>query len=468
MAILDKTQLQALIDSVITANANNEITGSVLNGVLTDMIDSLVNIITDADSIGFYQYDTAKEYNTGELTYFNSNFYISKEVQTAGSFAPAKWIAITSYTDNADFNLTFQIYSPVSVYNIGDKVRYNNQYFICDLNGTTGTDPDDADPAWSSAYVHNGDESKEWAAGYYLQGQRVTFNGKRYYLTFDTIGGAYLSSTDPVTDAANWDQFNMSTGSTPDLFQVLTAGNKTTGLDIKLSDFGRLIFEELSGNVLTNPLNLALLAYDINNKLAFASTDGASVGVEAGKGFIKAKNTTLQVIDDNRFELLDLKNSKARFDTNLIAATNTRTYQLPDLDGTLAVTSQLPINYRRYVGENVVGTTILTNTNQTLTISNPPLAGAGTYWMYFQCEVVLTGDEDVIIELVDGASIKEIRNIANNQGGGGARSTRHSVSFECPAFNYNAGTILSVRARKQLAGAAEIQNGLYRVWKLNN
>ena len=73
-----------------------------------------------------------------------------------------------------------------------------------------------------------------------------------------------------------------------------------------------------------------------------------------------------------------------------------------------------------------------------------------------------------MIELVDGASIKGTRIISNNQGGGASRTVRYSVSFETPLFSYNAGTVMQVRARRTLAGTAEIQNGLYRVWKLNN
>jgi hypothetical protein len=210
MSVLTRAQLQTAINAAITANANNEITGAALNTILIDLNDSLSNITTDATSLGMYQYDTSKNYGLGELTWYDGNFYVSI-IATTGAFTSADFIKLTNYTNQSDFSVLFPAYSDATTFNIGDGTLYNNQYFICDLNGTIAVTPSDASPNWSIVDVHDGDESKEWVSGvYYLQNQVVNHDNKRYVLTKDTSLGAFESTTSPSSDTTNWSQHNIS------------------------------------------------------------------------------------------------------------------------------------------------------------------------------------------------------------------------------------------------------------------
>jgi hypothetical protein len=206
MAILDRTQLKALINAIITTNGNNEITGATLNNVLQNIVDSLANLITDNSALGLYEFDTTKEYSVGELTWFNGNFYICR-VTSTGAFSDANFIKLTNLTPQSDFNITFPVFDINTIYLSGDGVRYNNEYYIA--NDDVNEEVPDASAKWDKVYAHNGDRNREWVVGYYLQGQIIRVGNASYVFTQNTDLGAFYETSSPETAPARWKRFNL-------------------------------------------------------------------------------------------------------------------------------------------------------------------------------------------------------------------------------------------------------------------
>lgn len=247
MSVLTRAQLQTAINTLIATNGNQEITGAVLNGVLNDIVDSLASLLTDVGELAFVEYSTTKDYQTGELTYYLGNFYISLENQSSGVFTSAKWLKLSNLNGQADYNLWFDIYSELTTYNIGDGTFYNNQFYICDANGTISITPADASPNWSLVYAHNGDRSRNWQAGYYLNGQIVRVGNESYVCIKDTTLLSFNSTTSPNADPTNWEVFNKAyadslIGANNELSEILANGNTTGGSDILISADDKIVF----------------------------------------------------------------------------------------------------------------------------------------------------------------------------------------------------------------------------------
>ena len=73
MAVKTRAQLIIDINNIITSNANNEITGALLNQLLIDIADSSANLTSD-DTIlaGLSEFDTGRNYAIGECVVFDS------------------------------------------------------------------------------------------------------------------------------------------------------------------------------------------------------------------------------------------------------------------------------------------------------------------------------------------------------------------------------------------------------------
>ena len=97
MAVKTRAQLIIDINNIITSNANNEITGALLNQLLIDIADSSANLTSD-DTIlaGLSEFDTGRNYAIGECVVFDSKIYQSSEPISAGAFDINQWFLLTA------------------------------------------------------------------------------------------------------------------------------------------------------------------------------------------------------------------------------------------------------------------------------------------------------------------------------------------------------------------------------------
>lgn len=78
-------------DNLLTSNGNNEITGALLNTLISNLIDSSYNKITDKDLVEKFIYQTSnRNYNIGDLCIKDGRLLICKTA-TSGAFDPSDW-----------------------------------------------------------------------------------------------------------------------------------------------------------------------------------------------------------------------------------------------------------------------------------------------------------------------------------------------------------------------------------------
>ena len=96
MAAQDRAAIFAQIDANINANANEEITGPILNGILKLLVDSAYNLIDEANVVEIGEYNPLTIYNANDNqagVFYNGNLYQAKTGVTniTGSFDSADW-----------------------------------------------------------------------------------------------------------------------------------------------------------------------------------------------------------------------------------------------------------------------------------------------------------------------------------------------------------------------------------------
>jgi len=206
MAVLDRAALIAKIDLIITTNGAKGITGALHNDLLHDIVDSLINIVTDDGKIGLDEYDVALTYNTGTAVVFQDGIYQAEQDGITGAFDPLKWTKIIGVNGFAAFD--FVAYDNGDTYNIGDRVFSLGSYFICDINLTTGIVPADASPNWSIVFANNGDHANQWQAGFYLQGDIIQDSNLLYKLVTVTLPSFESSDLAAEIIAGDWVLWN--------------------------------------------------------------------------------------------------------------------------------------------------------------------------------------------------------------------------------------------------------------------
>jgi len=88
-----RQQLHAKIEAYITSNANNEITGALLNDLLQDFKDSEFNLLDDAGLLGLREYNPLTQYPAG-LGCFYQGKILQANVDTTGIFNINDWKVI--------------------------------------------------------------------------------------------------------------------------------------------------------------------------------------------------------------------------------------------------------------------------------------------------------------------------------------------------------------------------------------
>lgn len=94
MAQLNRTAYKAKLDSVITTNGAEAITGALDNDLRTDQSDSFLNILSDADLLNLRDYSVSRTYVIGEACLYNGGGGVKLYrciAGTGGTFDALDW-----------------------------------------------------------------------------------------------------------------------------------------------------------------------------------------------------------------------------------------------------------------------------------------------------------------------------------------------------------------------------------------
>jgi hypothetical protein len=96
--MLNSTQIVNLIDSEIIDNTSGLISALVMRDVLTNIVESSANLITNNNLLGLGEFDIAGNYSTGGAIIYNNNIYkCIVSSSTLGTFVSGEWTQIASY-----------------------------------------------------------------------------------------------------------------------------------------------------------------------------------------------------------------------------------------------------------------------------------------------------------------------------------------------------------------------------------
>lgn len=108
-----RATLQSEINSNITTNGSNEISGAKVRQRMSDIIDSFPNLTDDAEKLGLKVYNPDKSYAPGD-TCLESDILYKCTTITTGTFNVSHWTATGSSTKSFAFNGN-KFQSPLSV-----------------------------------------------------------------------------------------------------------------------------------------------------------------------------------------------------------------------------------------------------------------------------------------------------------------------------------------------------------------
>lgn len=246
MAIKTKQILKSDVDRDVHANNNREITGTQMNVILNDIIDSMFGLLNNVSMLGMKDHDPTFNYES-TMGVFNEAAVFRSLIAQQGTFDPDTWQRITgtqviSLTDfvalrssnSLNPNITYQIkdlynyrivardnmnvqafgfmtmhvpndvvplydYGNLGLYNIDDRVRWNNVVWVL----TAGPDVDEpgVDPQWE-AVEYNVDEYVEVSlmASY-------DFDNARWRYMADSIGNVIVMTEDNSYGDSAWKYF---------------------------------------------------------------------------------------------------------------------------------------------------------------------------------------------------------------------------------------------------------------------
>jgi hypothetical protein len=196
MAQLDIQTLKDKINNKITSNGANGITGNELNEILRDLADSSPNLTDDADLVGLIEFDSNRNYQAGEITFYQGTLYIAR-VDNQGSFTASDWAPFwPAIWEFAEWDNT-------SAYSARDVVRWRYELFESDQNSNQGNQPDQSPSWWTKQNVGSGAFGEEYVANsYYRQGYVVRRNEQLY----ERMAVGTTKSTDFAAElaAGNW------------------------------------------------------------------------------------------------------------------------------------------------------------------------------------------------------------------------------------------------------------------------
>lgn len=104
MSVKDRTTLINEINTFIDTNGNNGISASELRARLIDIVDSYSNLTNDAGLLGLKPYDPTKVYLIDQTVLQNNNLYICNTNGATGTFNASQWTLTGSSTKSIPFN----------------------------------------------------------------------------------------------------------------------------------------------------------------------------------------------------------------------------------------------------------------------------------------------------------------------------------------------------------------------------
>lgn len=348
MAVQDKATLIGNINSDITANANNEITGPILNALMLDIADSYPNKLDEDHWFG-RPYNATRSYTVGMWTSQGGNLYECIN-PTSGAFNAPDWSQIGP--------------GSVSPGGVGGEIQYNN-------GGAFGAIPSN----WSGTVlsINTNNLVVDTVNGFVGVG---TGSPTKVLDVVSTTSGALLPRMDTATrdliggpaagelvyntdsnaynfyNGTSWSAFAGGGGT---LETTLSAGNNTGAYDIDIDSGQSIIYNNssftatiseptLSGNiVLTLPASTGTIALtsDIPTNVSAFTNDAGYITALDGNGIygssgtvpttVVATLTDSLVFDDGTDEILKMNangviindNAKTTFDFNYQTSVNT-------------------------------------------------------------------------------------------------------------------------------------------------
>lgn len=96
MAQKTTTELKAYKDANINTNHTNSITGAIHNLFLENLLDSLVNKVSDYSLLSIFDYDSTRIYYAGHGCFYGGELYRCNTDGTTGVWNASKWDIVTN------------------------------------------------------------------------------------------------------------------------------------------------------------------------------------------------------------------------------------------------------------------------------------------------------------------------------------------------------------------------------------
>lgn len=197
MSVLSISALKSEVDAQVNTNGINAITGFIVNGVLKDIIDSMVNKIDGASFIGLNPYDPTRTYAVGQCAMHGKSIVYCTGV-TTGTYNTTKWRVLTGIDTYTLADLQYQLLTDTAVgLTPGSLVLISDRNIILPVLGeqmvsSTGIIILDV-PDYETI------NSWDVTTGSYAINAKVCWNGLNYKRQATAGNG-----TSPDTDATHW------------------------------------------------------------------------------------------------------------------------------------------------------------------------------------------------------------------------------------------------------------------------
>ena len=295
MAQKDRAVLIGEINTLINTNGTQAITGGVLNGVLLDLIDSFLNLISDEERAGLLEHSESVIYNAGETMYFDGKIYAALSGSTAGVFNPAQWVEISSGSSL----YSFPVYDNATTYALDDIIREDLLLYISLSGGNVGNLPSANPGDWAQINPSDGTFAPIWSAALYDQDAVVRYNPGAGVQFYQNTSGGPLNSSNITTEiaATDWtiisDSFlsivNVFTDSSSATLAAFVAAEYTVGNEFKEGDS---IILTIPGEVYIHNGGTAVTVADFTKIEHPALTDSAVRALFTGVNGLTYNNGT--------------------------------------------------------------------------------------------------------------------------------------------------------------------------------
>jgi len=470
MAVLDRATLITNLLAAVTANGNNENTGQRVQDLLKDFLDSGFNLTDEAALLGFQEFSTGASYVVGQAVIYQQSIYQAHTANGPGAFNANNFTLI--YTQDGASSFDFVPYDNGATYNVGDRVLYLDKFFICDVNGTQGVPPQDSAPEWTEVSANTGVFGTPWAAGYYLNGQVVSFNNKLYIL--DEATPPSYNSTDIAAEitAGDWLRFNgdsLPTGAENSFLTYDASGNIIETDEIKKDGAAILIktlLKMAAGAFIEYPDQDGVMYRRKNTDLALENSfggiyltenlafTGGFVGAEPGAGTIAYNDNCFSIGPAGTFVY---KKAGVFYPFTLQAVAGQTLANLEDVAANAPITLE---------AENVTAATLLTGVLTPIVSASYTVGGfPGTYRVTFTVRATTSGDSVGNFGLYKNGVLEAgtFQSLGSVVSGGANGTSEGTITITKTLTGLVALDVIDIRAVLGLGATAGTDAGIFRV-----